>query len=199
MVVFEGKVPRLKDLLVDSRIRSRISKSHLKEYLSILEVCKTFVSAADFSPPGKGLFFYGPNGGGKSWVAAAVANEISSRTKCEALRRSVPEILFQYFKTWEIDEQLMYAPVLVLEEIGKEIRTKNEHAEKQIEFILKYRFEEGKITIITANVTAQEITDIYGGTVASIFYGRCFPIEFPDVDLRILQNQDFQKRILKGD
>lgn len=194
MVEFEGSAPRLKNIFQEAKLKSRLPDESLDEYRDLVKGLVTFVRRLDFKPPGKGLFFFGRNGSGKSFMAAAVANEIEVVHKAHVMRVSVMELIDAYFSEWRVPEEFFQVKVLVLEELNKEIPTKQGHSEAVLENLLKVRFEKGLCTIITTNSSIEQIDRRYGPTVVSVLKGRCLPVRFPEEDLREIQGSIIFKK-----
>lgn len=188
MVEFEGEQPRLKDIFRNRTLRDSVPDSELEYYRKLTPKVVEFVKSLDFKPPGSGIFMYGMNGAGKSYIAAATANTIGDLYGVRTRRASVNQVLSEYFEGWEIPELYRQVECLVLEELNKEIPSSKGRSEAVVEDLLKDRFEKGRVTLITTNSTIEAIERRYGATVVSVLKGRCLPLKFPEVDLREFQN-----------
>ena len=113
---------------------------------------------------GNGIFFYGSNGVGKSFLASIMLKEFY-RHRYSCRRVTFIQYINEYTRMWdyhgdeketlESDFYTRYKAVefLVLEEVGKEIDSKI--AKPILEDLLRYREEHGLITVICSNVTLE--------------------------------------------
>ena len=109
---------------------------------------------------GKGIFFHGSNGVGKSFLASIILKEYY-RHRYSCRRVTFIQYINEYTRLWdyrgdekdtmESDFYTRYKAVefLVLEEIGKEINSSI--AKPILEDLLRYREEHGLVTIICTN------------------------------------------------
>lgn len=142
---------------------------------------------------GRGIFFYGSNGVGKSFLSCIILKEVY-RHRYSCRRVTFSQYISAYTESWGAtkDEKDMsnqdlldkYKGVefLVLEEIGKEIDSKI--AKPILEDLLRYREEHGLVTFICSNITPKEIAEIYGVSIMSIIKGSMTPIKIVGKDKR---------------
>lgn len=130
------------------------------------------------------LFFFGHNGSGKSSLACYILNSVG-----RGLRISMTEMLEKYFTEWKAPDIVLGEYVVVIDEVGKEIQTKKEHAEALLEYVLKYRTEHSYPTIIISNASPEDIYQRYGQTVESMVAGKFIAVPFPEVDIRRLHGK----------
>ena len=128
----------------------------------------------------KGIFFFGANGVGKSFLSCIILKE-AYRHRYSCRRVTFSQYISAYTESWganktdrEVLEQDLldkYKGVefLVLEEIGKEIDSKI--AKPILEDLLRYREEHGLVTIICCNMTLQEFKSQYENSICSIIAG----------------------------
>lgn len=129
----------------------------------------------DRSRMGKGLMLTGPNGTRKTTLAAAVATEV------QWISPSL-NVYYIRFKDWkdcltttfnqDVTEETILAgkrltiarmvPLLVLDDVGQEHRTKTGFTEKELHELLRIRYEASKPTIITTNITPDAMESVYG-------------------------------------
>ena len=81
------------------------------------------------------------------------------------------------------------AEFLVLEEIGKEIDSKI--AKPILEDLLRYREEQGYITIICSNMTPTNLREIYGSSVCSLINGTMTVV--------IIESEDKRQEVFNGE
>lgn len=142
----------------------------------------------------QGLFMYGSNGVGKTFLASMIVIE-AYRHRYTARRITFSEYISRYTQMWgaktpdekEALEDTFYnnykaVEFLVLEEVGKELDTKL--GAPTLEDLLRYREDNSLVTIICANIPPSEIKDRYGASVASLLKGNMTPILIEGRDKR---------------
>ena len=142
----------------------------------------------------KGLFLYGSNGVGKTFIASMVLIE-AYRHRYSAKRVSFAEYVQIYTRAWnassveqreELESQWYteYKAVefLVLEEIGKEIDSKI--AAPILEDLLRYREDKQLPTIVCTNLDVEMVEERYGISVVSLIQGNMTPILIEGKDKR---------------
>ena len=142
----------------------------------------------------EGLFLYGSNGVGKTFIACMIVKE-AYRRRYTARRVTFVEYINAYTKLWgartpdekEYLEQDFYnnykaVEFLVLEEIGKEIDTKV--SAPILEDCLRYREDHGLVTVICTNLDIREMKDRYGMSSYSLMQGNMTPVLIEGKDKR---------------
>ena len=105
--------------------------------------------------------------------AGYISEYTSSWNKSKEDREETEQEVFEKYKSAEF---------LVLEEIGKEIDSKI--AKPILEDLLRYREEQGFVTIICTNMSFKEIEKDYGSSIMSIIKGSMTPVVINDTDKR---------------
>lgn len=149
-----------------------------------------------------GIFFNGSNGVGKTMLSSIVAKE-AYRHRYTARRSTFVEYIDKYTKAWGArsteekeqyeDELYTYykaVEFLVLDEVGKEIDSKV--AAPILEDLLRYREDNGFVTIVCTNLNLDTMTERYGNSCMSLLKGNCTPITIQSKDKR---NKAFRKRV----
>lgn len=190
-----------------SAVPSRFADKRLSDYdtelgdIRILEDVSQFVDVfEDHRKTGRGLLLVGPPGRGKSLVSCIVLNELADRghnsyytTYAHYLKRTTAMIELR--QAWEkMQDQEAYdewydirrtlkamrndVHVLAVDDVGKEHLTKTKHAEDELDFLLRYRFDRALPTVISTNATVPEWGDRYGASMESFVYEAFIIIEF---------------------
>lgn len=121
--------------------------------------------------PGKGLYFYGPVGCGKSHAAAAILKrEWMRRYRAGAFPRAVwfnvPIVIvdsldaFSQRKRLTIWQEAKHADVLVIDDIGIEVP--KDWIRMNLYAIVEYRLHRALPTIVTSNLNLEDLGDHLG-------------------------------------
>ena len=149
----------------------------------------------------RGIMFFGSNGVGKTMLSSIILKE-AYRHRYSARRSTFIEYIDKYTKVWNAhsaedksmleDELYTYykaVEFLVLEEVGKEIDSKV--SAPIFEDLLRYREDNGLVTIICTNLNTKMMTERYGESCASLMKGNMTPIMIESIDNRA---KAFKKR-----
>lgn len=160
-------------------------KTYMAEYLSDIDTV--------FSE-NKGLFLYGSNGVGKTFIGSMIVKE-AYRWRYSTKRVSFADYVQEYTRAWNaksVDEReelegILYTEYkavefLCLEEIGKEIDTKI--AAPILEDLLRYREDHQLPTIVCTNLDIDMVGERYGQSIVSLIKGNMTPILIEGEDKR---------------
>lgn len=166
-------------------------KSFVQDYLDNIE---------NNIDEGNGICFIGSNGVGKSFLSCIILKEMY-RHRYSCRRVTFSSYINAYTESWgasksdkDVIEQDLYdkykgVEFLVLEEIGKEIDSKI--AKPILEDLLRYREEQGLVTIICSNLTPQTLKELYGASVCSLINGNMTVI--------VIDSEDKRQEVFNGD
>ena len=165
-----------------------------KSLKEIKNFCVDYVNnIVDNFEDNRGIFFYGSNGVGKSFLSCIILKE-AYRHRYSCRRVTFSSYISAYTESWganKDDREVIEANLLdkykgveflVLEEIGKEIDSKI--AKPILEDLLRYRDEHGLVTIICSNIAPSVIEEEYGASITSIIRGCMTPIKIVSSDKR---------------
>ena len=165
-----------------------------KDLADIKKFCGEYIdNLEDNIEDNRGIFFYGSNGVGKSFLSCIILKE-AYRHRYSCRRVTFSSYINAYTESWgakKDDKEVIEADLLdkykgveflVLEEIGKEIDSKI--AKPILEDLLRYREEHGLVTIICSNITPKVIEEVYGASIVSIIKGCMTPIKIVSKDKR---------------
>lgn len=166
--------------------------SHLKEnkYNEInLKLCRRYVNAFDkMLQNNQGLLFYGGVGTGKSFSAAAIANEL--------IKKKVSVVMISFVKILEtiregseqesaILGKLNRAQLVIFDDLGAERNT--DYALEKVYNIIDTRYRKKLPMILTTNLTIDEMKDepdIRYQRIYDRIFECCYPMQFTGTSWR---------------
>lgn len=167
-------------------------KNYVKEYIDNID--ERFSQCS-------GIFFYGSNGTGKTMLSSIIIKE-AYRHRYTSKRATFAEYVTEYTRVWGVKdpkekealEEMFYHELkgvefLCLEEIGKEIDSSI--TAPILEDCLRYREDNGLVTIVCTNLKPVAISEKYGASIESLIKGNFEPIALVDDDHRM---STFKKR-----
>jgi DNA replication protein DnaC len=139
---------------------------------------------------GRGLYFCGGVGTGKTHLAVAVMNELIRKKRIPSLFVTVPELLDILRETYNkpgrnLDEWMdavQNAEFLVLDDLGSERTT--EWVRERIFVIVNHRYREALPTIFTSNIGPKDLAEQLGERTASRIIAMCDWIALEGDDYR---------------
>ncbi len=139
---------------------------------------------------GRGLYFCGGVGTGKTHLAVAVMNELMRKKRVPSLFVTVPELLDNLRETYNkpgrnLDEwmdALQNADFLVLDDLGSERAT--EWVRERIFVIVNHRYRETLPTVFTSNIGLKDLAEQLGERTASRIIAMCEGIQIEGDDYR---------------
>lgn len=148
-----------------------------------------------------GIFLNGSNGVGKTMLSCIIAKE-AYRHRYSTRRCTFVDYIDKYTRVWsaknseekETLEDSLYTyyksvEFLILDEVGKEIDSKV--SAPILEDLLRYREDNGYVTILCTNLTSEVLLERYGNSCMSLLKGNCVPVTIDSEDLR---NKKFNRR-----
>jgi len=148
------------------------SGQDLAHFQKTVEICKKFVQ--NFKQDYHNLFFYGTVGTGKSFLSGCVANELLKQS-CSVIYFSAAR-LFEHlaklsFHSGEKDalydfyDDLYQCDLVIVDDLGTEVT--NQFVSSQLFSCLNERHLRKKATIISTNLSLEELRDRYSDRVFS--------------------------------
>lgn len=143
---------------------------------------------------GRGIYFCGANGVGKTMLSSIIVKE-AYRHRYTSKRVTFAEYVTRYTAMWgaknpdekegleeEFYNRYKAVEFLVLEEVGKELDTKA--VRPILEDLLRYREDEGLVTIMCTNISPEQFKEIYGNSIFSLVRGGTTYVEIDGADRR---------------
>ena len=150
--------------------------------------------AKDFDTESNSLYFHGRTGLGKTHLSLAIANEVIKKgynvvygsviTFLNKLEREK----FGRADSFETEDILIGADLLILDDLGAEFSTPV--AISSLYNIINSRIARGVPTIISSNLSLEEVKSRYPESIASRIIGNYKTIEFEGKDIRQIQNNE---------
>jgi DNA replication protein DnaC len=155
---------------------------------------------------GQGLLFYGEPGTGKSFTAAAIANELLDRMRPVVMTSFVK--LIDELRRFNDDDTDMYldrlnnADLLIVDDLGAERGT--DFALEKVYDVIDSRYRSGKPMILTTNLELsymRNCTDIRYNRIYDRIFEMCYPVKAQGKSWRkseAVSRFDEMKKILEG-
>ena len=175
-----------------SSLRGKLLTYSFKTFKPVIGAKPAFVEAQKFASNPQGwLVILGPNGNGKTHLAAAIANYLRERN-IAVVFLNIPDLLdylrnaFAPRREWDDSnlsfedrfEAIKSAPVLILDDFGAESETP--WANEKLYQILNYRTDLGLPTVITGNLKLSEVESRLRSRLGNRLLGKVVPNTAPD-------------------
>lgn len=155
--------------LTDASMKNVISDD--KNRIEVIKYFKYFIDHYNDDKKPKGVYLYGSFGTGKSYLVAALFNELAKKDIVSAIVY-VPEFLRVLKSSFSSDYEEKYdyikrVPVLLLDDIGAE-NLSNWARDEIIGTILQYRMDQDLPTFFTSNLNFKELEEHFSTTSSGI-------------------------------
>lgn len=141
---------------------------------------------------GLGLFLWGPNGTGKSYITAALCKHVWRMwrvtsycvTAAELKEAWINDVPASVQSTETMTERAEQARFFVIDDLGKEHRAASGFAENKFGALLRHRARTRRTTVITSNLNPKEFVEIYGTSVGALAKECMWPVQLKSEDMR---------------
>ncbi|MBR3594517.1 MAG: ATP-binding protein [Clostridia bacterium] len=157
-----------------------------KRMTQILRVCKEF--AENFDSHSENLLFLGGTGLGKTHLSLAIAGEVLAGNRnviygsIQNLVNKLSAETFSYSGSTDVSDSILGCELLIIDDLGSEMSTS--FSQSCIYNIINTRMMRGLSTIISTNLTLEEIEKQYTARVASRIIGNYTLLQFLGADVR---------------
>jgi len=181
-----GLSKRMKGYALDN-FNHGLSKSTEKAFAKVMDYIMNWQENRE---AGRGLYFCGDVGTGKTHLAVAVMNELMTRKRVPSLFVTVPEFLDNLREAYmipgrDLDEWMdtvKNADLLVLDDLGSERPT--EWVRERLFVIVNHRYREALPTLFTSNIGPKDLASQLGERTASRIIAMCDWISLEGEDFR---------------
>lgn len=146
--------------------------------------------AEDLIWNGMGLIFHGPNGIGKTMLATLLLKDLI-KLGHRGYSTTFNDMIEAFTRTWTSEsekewfaQKFMRIPILLLDDLGKERRNSSKLSETTFDNILRTRVHEGRVTLLTTNMSMAELLNGYGASAFSLLREVSLEIPVKGTDYR---------------
>lgn len=203
------RINGLKQLsLLDAKSREVCFRNYQvkEENQKVFGIAKRYVeNFSEMYSRSQGMLFWGDVGTGKSYTAAAIANELMERMQSVIMTSFVK--LLQDMQGFDTDDgaymnRLNQAKLLIIDDLGAERGT--DYALEKVYDIIDSRYRSGKPAIFTTNLSVtqmKECADIRYNRIYDRIFEMCYPVKFDGLSWRkrgAAERYANVKKILEG-
>lgn len=164
------------------------ARAMMKEHL---DYCMKY--AREFSLNSPSVFMLGPTGLGKTFLSSCIAKEVLCNgfsVAFDSIQNYLRDIEKEHFGRSEGDtlETILNADLVILDDIGSEFASSFNSS--VIYNIINSRTNQGKPTIVSSNLSFDELTKRYDDRIISRLTGMFKPMRFIGNDIRQIKRQN---------
>lgn len=154
---------------------------------------------------GIGMVLHGEVGTGKTFGTTMLLKDlVKLGYRCYSTTfASMIEMFTAGWKSTEdqryFQEKIMFSDVLLLDDLGRELRTKNKLSESTFDDVLRRRVQDGRPTFITTNMNLVEMNEGYGAAVLSLLSEKSIAHPVKGDDFRPTANRRMVKEVQDGE
>lgn len=154
---------------------------------------------------GIGLLFYGEVGTGKTFGATMLLKDLI-KIGYSCYSTTFASMIEMFTAGWKskddqryFQEKIVFSDVLLLDDLGRELRTKNKLSESTFDDVLRRRVQDGRPTFITTNMSLVEMQEGYGAAVLSLLSEKSVTHKVVGDDYRPRANKRMVKEVQDGE
>ena len=151
---------------------------------------------------GVGVYLWGPNSVGKSWVASMLCkyanggfSQSSYYVRMAELRDCWMDasILAQPDSEEYRCDRVLQVTFLVIDDVGREYRATSGFVESKFAELLRERASHKKATVITSNLSPQHFRELYGEGTAQLLSEITLPIQLVGPNVRSMKQEQLHE------
>jgi len=155
---------------------------------------------------GYGLYLYGNNGVGKSYVSASLCKYVWENYRVKSYSIKSRELKLAFIKSLPASEgsaedmlwRANKTRFLALDDLGKEHRPNDSSfSESKFAELISARMAADKTTIITTNLVPKKFSQVYGSSLGDLIGGKFLCVELVDDNKRKTMAQKIKKLFSK--
>lgn len=160
---------------------------------------------ANFINHGIGVLLYGEFGTGKTFGVTLLLKDLlkAGYTCYSTTFADMVEMFTAGWKSVEdqkyFQKKIMYSDVLLLDDLGRELKTRNKLSESTFDNVLRRRVQDGRPTFITTNMSLVELSEGYGGAILSLLKEKSISYEVNGIDFRPTANSKLLREVTAGE
>lgn len=170
-----------------------------------LLVAQTYLSKhQDMVRSGMGAMFHGSWGTGKTLITALMAKELV-KLGYTVYFATFTQMVDEFTRGWGSNEdkarfeaKVVKSDIFILDDVGKEFRTKNNLSEATFDHVLRQRALDNRPTFMTTNMTMEELQTGYGSAIFSLLKERMIVHNMVGTDYREFARERTFKEIEEG-
>lgn len=172
----------------------------------VLEALLKYIEGYErYASRGIGLLLTGSYGTGKTLLANLILKEFV-KAGYKVFATTFAQTIDMLTAGWKSNDDRRYfqrrfvdSEILLLDDIGRELRSKSNLTESTFDTILRTRVQEGRPSFITTNMSPEELGDGYGSAVLSLLKEHSIVCEMSGEDFRSRSNARTLKEIRDGE
>ena len=182
----------------------RLGWSDLKSD-EIVAQLRGYVDNPEYVQRGRGLILTGDLGTGKTMLATLILKRLV-REGHTCFATTFSDMIEMFTAGWYDEDQRRYfhrkvveSRVLLLDDVGRDQKHRNALNESTFDSVLRTRVQHGRATIITTNMTLDELSRGYGGAVLRLLREKSEAFEITGVDFSAKAKQREDGEIARGE
>ena len=153
---------------------------------------------------GMGLMLHGSWGTGKTLMAALIAKELV-KLGYTVYFATFTQMVDEFTRGWGSNEdkarfeaKVVKSDIFILDDVGKEFRTKNNLSEATFDHVLRQRALDNRPTFMTTNMSMEELQTGYGSAIFSLLKERMIVHNMVGEDFREFARERTLNEIVEG-
>lgn len=168
-------------------------------------VRKYLEAHANMVSRGTGFILSGTYGTGKTLLMTLLLKELV-KLGYSCYSTTFASMIEMFTAGWRSPEdqrhfqrKIMQSEVLLLDDLGREMKTKTKLSETTFDDVLRTRVQGGRPTLITTNMDPAQLSTGYGGAILSLLSEVCIRYEMKGSDFRPRSSERSQDELLRGE